>query len=439
MSHHGTRRSGRELSRALRLARVPRCVRSYTPRLGWLEDRTLLASPGGGVRLVDVAAEAVPLALDSALAGTVAPFGATYYQISSSAGGDLSVMLLAPGFPARVSLVDGTGQPLVESDGSGAGAGVGRIDVNVPAGDDFLEVQSLGGGGSYQITADLIPTSPAFQPIPAQFNNYFPIAVGDLSGNGVEDLVTPDGIHVGVGDGTFKSTVVAGPLGATGWSVTAITVGDFSGDGLPDIAFAEISPDGFHANLCVLQNDGGYQFHLVDTFAVDLQPQAIQAINLGNGIVDLAVADYSTGDVAIFVGDGNGGFTPGPILDGGSYPVAMAAGQFNLGHVDLIVADQGDPNTGEGQGLTMFQYDGAGQFELTDTIPLASAPPRLWREISVTATLIWPLPMNWMMTFPSCWVTATAPSDPHLRFTPSAAIRWPSWPPRFETTAASTW
>ena len=280
----------------------------------------------------------------------------------------------ATGFTARVSLVDGTGQPLVQSDGSAAGDGNRLIDVNVPAGDDFLEVRSLDGGGTYQLTADLIPANPAFQTIPSQFSGYFPIGVGDFYGDGVQDLVTPDGIHRGVGDGTFQSTVVAGPLGQSGWTVPAITVGDFNNDGLPDIAFAETSPDGSTADVCVLQNEGGGQFQLVDTFAVDLNPDAIQAIDLGNGIVDLAVTDYSTGDVEIFVGDRNGGFTAGPILDGGSYPVAMVAGQFGDGHVDLIVADQGDSNTGASPGLTVFQNDGPGQFLLMATIPLAASP-----------------------------------------------------------------
>jgi len=323
---------------------------------------------------VDVAAEAVPLPLGASVSGTIAPFGATYYQISSSEGGELSVMLQSPGFPAQVSIVDGTGQPLVQSDGSAAGGGGGAIDENVPAGIDLLEVQSLGAGGTYQITADLIPTDSALEPIPSQFTNGTPIGVGDFYGNGVEDLVAPDGIHLGVGDGTFQSTVVDGPLGEIGWTVTAIAVGNFGPNGLPDIAFAETSPGGSTANVCVLQNKGGGRFQPVDSFAIAPHPDAITTLNLGDGIVDLAVADHLAGTVATFVGDGNGGFTPGPILPGGSYPVALVAGQLGDGHVDLIVADQGDSLNGEGPRLTVFQNDGPGQFYLSARIPLGATP-----------------------------------------------------------------
>jgi hypothetical protein len=348
------------------------------PWVGWLEDRMLLTGPAAGGSALDLSSQAVTLALATPLTRTIAPDTAIYYQVSSDVGGKLSVTLQTTGFTARVSLVDGTGQPLVQSDGSAAGDGNGLIDVNVPAGVDYLEVQSLAGWGTYQLTADLIPSNPAFQTIQSQFIDYFPIGVGDFYGDGVQDLVTPAGIYVGNGDGTFQSTVVAGPLGKSGWSVTAISVGDFNNGGLPDIAFTETSPDGSCADLCVLQNEGGGQFPLVDTFPVDLEPDAVQAIELGNGVVDLAVSDYATGNVAIFVGNGSGGFTAGPILDGGSYPVAMVAGQFGGGHVDLIVADRGDPiNNDQGQGLTVFQNDGPGQFQLTATIPLAASPSAL--------------------------------------------------------------
>ena len=357
-----------------------RQILSYAPRLGWLEARTLLA----GTFVSDLTAEAVPLALGSPLKETIAPLETTYYRISSDTGGKLMVMLQASGFAARVSIVDPQGHPLVQSDGPAHGDGNDLIDLHndlidlhVAAGDDFVEVQSLGGGGSYQITALLTPSQPPFQTVSSEFPpGYAPIAVGDFNGDRIPDLVAPDGIHLGLGDGTFSNVVSGGPLAQDGWSATAIAVGNFSNsnDGLPDIAVAEISPDGSTADVRVLRDVGSGQLQVVDTFAVDSQPVAIQVIDFGNGIEDLAVADYTTGNVAIFVGDGKGGFSPGPILAGGSQPSALAAGRLGDGHVDLIVADQGDPFTGNGQGLRVFQGDGPGQFVLSETIAVGSAP-----------------------------------------------------------------
>ena len=351
-----------------------RQILSYAPRLGWLEARTLLA----GTFVPDLTAKAVPLALGSPLTETIAPLETTYYRISSDTGGKLMVMLQASGFAARVSIVDPQGHPLVQSDGPAPGGGNDLIDLHVAAGDNFVEVQSLGGGGSYQITALLTPSQPPFKTVGSKFPPaYAPIAVGDFNGDKIPDLVAPDGIHLGLGDGTFSNVVSGGPLAQDGWSATAIAVGNFSNDGLPDIAVAEISPDEKNADVRVLRDVGSGQLQVVDTFAlVDSQPVAIQVIDFGNGIEDLAVADSTTGNVAIFVGDGKGGFSPGPILAGGSqsHPSALAAGRLGDGHVDLIVADQGDPSTGNGQGLRVFQADGPGQFVLSETIALGSAP-----------------------------------------------------------------
>ena len=75
------------------------------------------------------------------------------------------------------------------------------------------------------------------------------------------------------------------------------------------------------------------------------------------------------------MGNGKGGFSPGPILAGGDTPSGLVAGRFGDGHVDLIVADKGDPNNDyQGQGLTVFQADGPGEFQLSGTIAAGSGP-----------------------------------------------------------------
>jgi hypothetical protein len=64
------------------------------------------------------------------------------------------------------------------------------------------------------------------------------IAIADLDGDGHLDLATSGldgaGVWLGVGDGTFgQRRVIAENLGTAG-----ATVGDFNGDGAPDLAFA---------------------------------------------------------------------------------------------------------------------------------------------------------------------------------------------------------
>ena len=364
-AHSNGSQAGGQATRSLR-----RRLWSCRPNLGWLERRTLLTGPP------DVAAEAVPLALDSPVAATIAPLAATYFVVSSDAAGKLTVVLESPGFAARLSLVDANGQPLVQSDTSPSGAGDGRIVLDVPSGETYLEVQSQSGGGTFQIDADLVPTDPAFQTVPTDFDGYAPLAEGRFFGSGAPlDLVGPDGIHVGNGDGTFQSLAVDGPLGDPGWTVSAIAVGDFAPNGLPDIAYTEDSPDGSFALLCVLINEGGGIFQPGTPQEVDPYPVAIQTIDFGNGIVDLAVADSVTGNVAIFVGNGQGGFSRGPLLPGGESPSGMVAGRFGDGSVDLIVADTGDPNNADqGQGLAVFRAVAPDAFQLEDTLAAGSGP-----------------------------------------------------------------
>ena len=257
----------------------------FEPALGWLERRTLLAGTS-----LDVASDAQSLELGQPLGGNLPALTAIYYRVSSDWGGNLMVLLQSPGVPARLSMVDSQGHPLVQSDGSGTGDGDDdRIDVSVSPGNDFIEVQSLGLGGPYQLTATLVATGAAFGSIQSQFGTDAAVAVGNLFGN-LADLVAPDGIHLGIGDGTFQSTAIDGPLGQPGWDVTAITVAELTGHSAPDIAFAETSPDGSMADLVVLENDGDGKFHAVDTLPVDPYTTAIQPVNTGGGILELAVA-----------------------------------------------------------------------------------------------------------------------------------------------------
>ncbi len=98
-------------------------------------------------------------------------------------------------------------------------------------------------------------------------------------------------------------------------------------------------------------------------FAVGVTPVALVAADFtGNGVEDLAVADSTTDKVYIFLGNGTGAFTAGPILSLSSPPTAMITGDFNGdGLPDIAVAS----TAGLGQNstsVTVFLNTGAGTF-----------------------------------------------------------------------------
>ncbi len=369
MAHHREGPSGR-VSNGRRRAEDARRERSeFRPRLDWLEDRRLLSNAPA-----DVWSQAVPLALGTTTAGTLAPSGVMDYSVAAAASGRLIVQLQSIGFPARVSLVDAQGQTIVQSDDSATGGTV--LDVTVSSGTEFLQVESLGAGGTFHISAQVTPSTAAFQPIASSFLGAAPVAVADVDGDKIPDLIAPDGVRLGLGNGTFQAAPASQPLTSPGYSANAISVVPFGNGLLPEIAVLETSDISTTADLLIFQNQGGGQFTLLKTFCVDpiVTSAAMQVVNFGNGIVDLAIANGASGDVSFFVGNAAGAFTTGPVVDVGPSPFALTTGQFGDGHLDVIVAYQGDDSNDNTPGLSVIQDEGASAFSVVNTIPLPEVP-----------------------------------------------------------------
>jgi hypothetical protein len=192
------------------------------------------------------------------------------------------------------------------------------------------------------------------------------IAVGDVNGDGKQDLVVANscdsinctgngvvGVLLGNGDGTFQAPMSydSGGYGG-GYNVTSVAVADVNGDGKPDLLVANSCASG---NSCssgivgVLLNNGDGTFQAAVTYSSGgnhATSLAVADVN-GDGKPDLLVANSCdkncvNGSVTVLLGNGDGSFRAAVSYGSGGYDVisVVAADLNGDGKLDLLVANQ---------------------------------------------------------------------------------------------------
>jgi hypothetical protein len=102
-------------------------------------------------------------------------------------------------------------------------------------------------------------------------------------------------VLLGHGDGTFQSAVSY----AAGFGPGGLAIGDFNGDGRPDLVVANHNSD----NVCVLLGRGDGTFRPAEHQAAGWTPAGLAVADLnGDGRPDLVVVNHNGGTVSVFLG-----------------------------------------------------------------------------------------------------------------------------------------
>ena len=190
---------------------------------------------------------------------------------------------------------DGTFQPQVFYQ---AGLNSQQVVVGDFNGDVKLDLATssgllLGNGdGTFQ----------ALLPYPSGAGGY--IAVGDFNGDGKLDLATSTGLLLGNGDGTFQATI-AYPYGSGSGFVAT---GDFNQDGKLDLVISAYPST--ETTLLLGNGDGTFQEPIPYLIANEIASQFTVGDFNGDGVPDLAAPDANTNTVGVMLSAAFKGISP---------------------------------------------------------------------------------------------------------------------------------
>jgi hypothetical protein len=208
------------------------------------------------------------------------------------------------------------------------------------------------------------------------------IAVGDFTGSGVQDLAFASGgkVDVLLGDGSGGFVQAPESPFAVPGEAQSLATGNFDSDGRSDLAVTTRQNQ-----VVVYRAVGGGRFQAVGSpLATSEDPNSIVAADLtADGKIDLATANTEAGTVTVLLGDGADRFAPAtgspfPVPEGTGptrgMPGSIVAGDFDGDRrMDLAVANF----NGYSDDIAVLRGDGRGGFENAPGSPFpAHGDPR---------------------------------------------------------------
>jgi hypothetical protein len=164
------------------------------------------------------------------------------------------------------------------------------------------------------------------------------VALGDFNGDGIPDVATTGGTYaqplvilLGNSDGSYT---MAPALSLPTFFLGSIAVADFNADGKQDLALLDAAANSV---IILLGNgDGTFQMAASSPTVGQFSNQVVAGDFNGDGNQDLAV---SANNLTILLGNGDGTFNAAPSSPVGGTPYAIAMGDFNQdGNLDLALS-----------------------------------------------------------------------------------------------------
>ncbi len=252
--------------------------------------------------------------------------------------------------------------------------GKNDLIVSNSQGNSFSVIMN-NGNGTFQSRLDYVAGT-----------NAYSVAMADFNGDGVPDLAFADyagseiSVTMGNGDGTFQppSYFTTG----TATEPVYIVEGDFNLDGVPDVAVANYATSTVSVFLGKRGPNHTFTFPTRSDYPVgnqnlvnpNAEPTSIAIGDFnGDGYPDLAVTNFNENSVSILLNEGTAGpgtFTPAPNCGGpsqnactvGAGPIDVAVGNFNGSKTpDLVVINESANNA------TILLGNGDGTFTAEPT------------------------------------------------------------------------
>lgn len=240
-------------------------------------------------------------------------------------------------------------------------------------------------------TSDPVSTVPSAALVPAAGSHYsipvqsWTIAAGDFNKDGLPDLVIS--ATTSLLEGTL-TVLLATPSGqfvpasgsplTVGYDHESLAVADFNGDGNLDIASLG------QKDLAIFLGDGKGGFTQSPTSPIAITAFGILAAEdsmavgdfNGDGHTDVVIVNIeSPGEVLVLLGDGTGDFAPAPgsPMYTGWPSHWVAVGDFNMdGHPDIAISYE------DGNQVDVLLGDGTGRFSVDPKGPFPTGQDPIW-------------------------------------------------------------